>query len=226
MSFKGDFAVGAVVGFAFTTRSASTGPATLSGTPSLRVWKAGSTTPSTAGCALTADYGGNVGHNYAVISTTADSTFYSANAQFDVEIAAGTVNAISVVGESVARFLLGNQAAKAVASVTGAVGSIGVGGITNTSFASNAIDAAALATDAVQEIRDAVWTKTFTELTGDPGATPTAADAQMLPYMAIRNRRVTDSSGGTDTIQNNAGSVILTATITDSGTAFTKGKYA
>lgn len=100
------------------------------------------------------------------------------------------------------------------------------GAFTAAKFASGAIDAAALATDAAQEIRDAVVGATLTELSADPGASPTLAGAIMLPYMAIRNKRDTDSSGGTDEIHNNAGTVILTATISDSGTVFTKGKYA
>lgn len=42
----------------------------------------------------------------------------------------------------------------AVGSVTGSVGSVAVGGITTTSFGVGAIDAAALATDAVNEVAD------------------------------------------------------------------------
>jgi hypothetical protein len=103
---------------------------------------------------------------------------------------------------------------------------IASGAFTAAKFAAGAIDAAALSTDAAQEIRDAITGATLSELTGDPGAAPTLAGAIMLPFMAIRNKRDTDSSGGTDEIHNNAGSVILTATISDSGTVFTKGKYA
>ena len=99
-------------------------------------------------------------------------------------------------------------------------------GVTVTAIAANVIDATALATTAFDEIRDGVWAKTVTELTGDPGATPTALAAIMLPYMGIRNLRLTDSAGGTDKIHNSAGSIILTATVSDSGTVFTKAKYA
>lgn len=118
----------------------------------------------------------------------------------------------------------------AVGSVTGnlsgSVGSIAIGGIAAASFAADAIDATALAATAANEIRDAVWAKAEAELTGDPGATPTVLQALMLPYMAIRNLRVTDSGGGTDTICNSAGATILTASITDAASIFTKAKYA
>lgn len=103
---------------------------------------------------------------------------------------------------------------------------INTAALTNVKFAAGAIDAAALATDAVEEIRDAVFARTMTELTGDPGATPSFGDAVMLPYMGIRNARVTDSGAGTDTIANSAGSVILTASISDAANVFTKAKYA
>jgi len=103
---------------------------------------------------------------------------------------------------------------------------IATGALTATKFAAGAIDAAALATDAVDEIRDGVWAKVQTELTGDPGATPTVLQSLALPYMAIRNKRDTDSGLGTDEIHNSAGSVILTATISDAAGVFSKAKYA
>ena len=104
--------------------------------------------------------------------------------------------------------------------------SIATGALTASKFAAGAIDAAALATDAAQEIRDAIVTATLTELTVDPGASPELGKAILLGYMAIRNKRETDSSLGTDKIYNSAGSAILSATITDTGTVFTKAKYA
>lgn len=103
---------------------------------------------------------------------------------------------------------------------------IATGALTATKFAAGAIDAASLATDAVDEIRDGVWAKVQTELTGDPGATPTALQSLALPYMAIRNKRDTDSGLGTDEIHNSAGAVILTATISDAAGVFSKAKYA
>lgn len=62
------------------------------------------------------------------------------------------------------------------------------------------------------------------ELTGDPGAAPALKDAIMLLFMAVRNRRVTTETD--DTIHNSAGSDILTATISDDGTEFIKGKFS
>jgi hypothetical protein len=101
---------------------------------------------------------------------------------------------------------------------------IATAAITATKFAAGAIDAAALSADAGAEIAAAVGGRTLPELTGDPTATPTANAALMLPYMAIRNKRDTNSTS--DEIHNDAGSVILTAAISDLDSTFTKAKYA
>lgn len=69
-----------------------------------------------------------------------------------------------------------------------------------------------------------VWSVTLTELSADPGASPAASGAVMLPYMAIRNERNTTAT--TDEISNDAGTTILTASLSDDGTTFTKGKVA
>lgn len=106
-----------------------------------------------------------------------------------------------------------------------AAAGIATGALTSTKFASGAIDAAALATDAVQEIRDAIFTRVMVELTGDPGATPTFNDCAMLPFMGIRNKRVTNNALGTDTVHNSVGTILMTAGITYASSIFTKEKY-
>lgn len=111
MSYVGDLTAGDTVNFRFTTRQFSTGsPFTLAGTPALRIYKDGSDTQSTAGITLTADADGVTGLNKVAIDTTADGTFYSNGSQFDVVIQAGTVDSVSVVGETVGRFTLGVNA--------------------------------------------------------------------------------------------------------------------
>lgn len=114
--------------------------------------------------------------------------------------------------------------AASIAANAIAASKIATGAITAAKFDTGAIDAAALATDAVQEIRDSVLNGTLAELTGDPGATPAVKDAVMLLYMALRNKR--DTTASDDEIHNSAGSVVLTAAVSDDGTTFTKAKYA
>lgn len=99
-------------------------------------------------------------------------------------------------------------------------------GTTGVEIAANAVDAAAISADAGTEIAAAVLGATVSELASLPGASPTLTQAIALLYMALRNKRDTDSAGGTDEIHNDAGTVVATATVSDSGTLFTKGKYA
>ena len=58
----------------------------------------------------------------------------------------------------------------------------------------------------------------MTELTGEPGATPSIREAAMLLHMAIRNRLDTFTSG-TDALRiyNNAGAIIATKALSDAG---------
>ena len=64
----------------------------------------------------------------------------------------------------------------------------------------------------------------LTELAADPGTNPQLGRALMLLYMALRNAETVTSSART--IKNNAGTTILTQTLSDDGTTFTKSKVA
>lgn len=70
-----------------------------------------------------------------------------------------------------------------------------------------------------------VWLSTpyvLPELTGDPGATPLLTEALMLLYMALRNNTIATSNSRA--IRNDAGTTVLTATMSDDGTTFNQGK--
>lgn len=107
MKSLGDFDTSAVIYGKFTTFRPSTGAAyTLAGTPALSVYKDNSTTQSTTGVTLTADFDSVTGLNHFAIDTSADGTFYSSGSFFDIVITAGTVDSVSVVGSVVASFTL------------------------------------------------------------------------------------------------------------------------
>lgn len=107
MKCLGDFDTSAVIYGKFTTFRPSTGAAyTLGGTPALSVYKDNSTTQSTTGVTLTADFDSVTGLNHFAIDTSADGTFYSAGSFFDIVITTGTVDSVSVVGSVVASFTL------------------------------------------------------------------------------------------------------------------------
>lgn len=112
MSGSGDFAPSTTVYGKFTTFRPSTGASyTLAGTPSLAVYKDASDTQSTTGVSMTADFDSVTGLNHFAIDTSADGTFYSAGSQFQVVIAAGTVDSVSVVGAVVGAFSINATAA-------------------------------------------------------------------------------------------------------------------
>lgn len=208
MKHLGDYDASTVIYGKFTTYRPSTGAAfALGGTPALSVYKDNSTTQSTSGVTLTADFDGVTGLNHFAIDTSADGTFYSAGSNFDIVITTGTVDSVSVVGSVVASFTIRKGAAlkptvagrtldvstggeagidwanigspttavnlsgtnidpdQVVASVSGAVGSVGTGGITAASIAADAIGASELAADAVTEIAAGVWAAATRTLT-------------------------------------------------------------
>lgn len=110
--YVGDYAPASLVTVKFNTAAFSDGsPITLGGTPAISVYKAGSTTESTAGVTLTVDYDARTGLHNVAIDTSADGTFYAAGNDFDVVITTGTVGGTSVVGRVVGSFSLNNRSA-------------------------------------------------------------------------------------------------------------------
>lgn len=107
MKHLGDYDASAVIYGKFATFRPSTGAAfTLAGTPALSAYKDNSTTESTTGVTLTADFDSRTGLNHFAIDTSADGTFYSAGSFFDIVITTGTVDGISVVGAVVGSFTI------------------------------------------------------------------------------------------------------------------------
>lgn len=163
----GDFATSTVVYGKFTTYRPSTGaPFVLAGTPALSVYKDNSTTQSTTGVTLTADFDSVTGFNHFAIDTSADGTFYSAGSFFDVVITTGTVDGVSAIGTVVGSFTLEKGAAFA---------RIGAAGAGLTAVPWNA----AWDAEVQSECADALTAydpPTRAELTSDIDSLPTAAE--------------------------------------------------
>jgi hypothetical protein len=112
MKHLGDYDTSTVIYGKFTTFRPSTGAAyTLGGTPALSVYKDNSTTQSTTGVTLTADFDAVTGLNHYTIDTSTDGTFYSAGSFFDIVITTGTVDSVSVVGSVVGSFTIRKDSA-------------------------------------------------------------------------------------------------------------------
>lgn len=157
MNYQGDYDAGTVIRFKFNTFRPSTGaPFALAGSPSLAAYKDGGDVQDTDGLTLTASFDGVDGMNHVSVDTSADPTFYSAGSSFDIVIAAGTVDGVSVVGVVVGSFTLRKDSslkpttAARTLDVTagGAIASVGADGIS----------AASLAADAITEIQSGLAT--------------------------------------------------------------------
>jgi hypothetical protein len=110
--YIGDFRTGVTIDHKFTTRQFSTGtPFTLAGTPAISVYKDNSTSQSTSGVTLSADFDSVTGLNNVRVDTSSDGTFYAAGSNFQLVITAGTVDSVSVVGEVIGSFSLENRSA-------------------------------------------------------------------------------------------------------------------
>ena len=114
MTWLGDYKTTETLTFHFTTRQFTSGaPFTLAGTPSLAVYKAGSLTQDTGACSLSVNHDGVTGFHLVTVDlgdTGAAAGFYAHGSQYDVIVAAGTVDAVSVAGEVIGRFRLANGA--------------------------------------------------------------------------------------------------------------------
>ena len=108
MKHLGDLTEDQTVEFTFNTQQADGTPITLAGTPSLAVYKTGSTEESTAGITLTVDYDSVTGLHHVSIDTSADA-FYATGNDYSVVVAAGTVDGTSVVGATLAEFSIENR---------------------------------------------------------------------------------------------------------------------
>lgn len=96
--------------FTFSSRDADGAPTTLSGSPELSIYKSNGTTESQAGVTLSVDFDSRTGLNHVKIDLSADA-FYATGADYSVVITTGTVDSVSVVGETVATFSIENRTA-------------------------------------------------------------------------------------------------------------------
>lgn len=96
------------------------------------------------------------------VNAEADTALSDYDPPTNAEMEARTIAAASYfdpAADTVANVTAVGSVSGAVGSVTGAVGSVGAGGITSTSFAADALNAAALAADAANEIADALLSR-------------------------------------------------------------------
>lgn len=116
MKYIGDFSPNVVVRGSFNTQQTNGTPITLAGTPSIAVYKDGSTSQSTAGVSLTVDFDSLTGHHLYAINLGIDPLFYAIGSDYRIVLTAGTVDGISWVGKEVGAFSIGNRATADIAA--------------------------------------------------------------------------------------------------------------
>lgn len=119
----------------------------------------------------------------------------------------------------------GNITGNLTGNVTGSVGSIATGGIAALSFAAGAVDAAALATDAATEIRDAIANLAMVEPTAVPAVTATLK-ATLSWVLALSRNKVTQTATTQILKADDGTTTIATSTHSDDGTTHTRGEFA
>lgn len=122
MTYFGDFPVSGVVDLKFTSRQFSSGaPFLLAGSPLVRVYKSTGTTEDDSGITLTTNFDGVTGLNHVSIDLSADGTFYAAGSECQIVLTAGTVDGVSVAGETLGSFSI-ERAGAVLALAKGANG--------------------------------------------------------------------------------------------------------
>lgn len=137
-------------------------------------------------------------------------------------IAPATAGILDVNMKNIANAAVSTASAQIGVNVVNAAGTAwGSGAITAASIATDAIDADALATDAVTEI----WAKACTEPTAVVGASPTAIAA--LSWLNTLSRNKITQTATTQTLLADDGSTTIAAsTLSDDGVTFTRGEFA
>lgn len=186
--YIGDFAAGAVVDFHFTTIDNALRPGTLTGSPVVSIFQTNSSTPSTAGVTLTADFASITGLNHVRITTVTDGTFYAAARHFSAIITTGNVGGDAREGCVVASFSISARPVQGLAS----------GVITATSIASDAITDAKVASDVtIASVTGAVGSVTGAvgSVTGSVGSVATGGiTAASIAADAITAAKVADGT--------------------------------
>ncbi len=167
-NYVGDYAVGSTFYHRFTTVNASGVPTTLGNTPSCEYYVDGGTTAFSGGLSLTVDFNSKTGLNSLQVIATTSCTGIASAKNISVQIAAGTVSAVSVVGYPVIEYSLENRSPlrPATAGRTLLVSSTGYAGI----------DWNSIGTPGATQSLSATTIFTTTNVTNNVGAVVTAVN--------------------------------------------------
>lgn len=146
---------------------------------------------------------GNVGGSVASVTTV---NGLAANVITAASIAAGAIEADAYAANAIT--------ASAIADGT----------IIAAKFGSGAIDATALNANAANEIRDAVWAKTLTELAAIPGVTAAIIDAINFIFTLSRNK-ITQNATEQALFLDDGSTKLAETDVSEVGGTFTRGEW-
>lgn len=231
MSYQGDIRLGATIEFTFTTRRFSTGaPYALAGTPSIEAYQTGSSTPITAGVTLTTNYNSVTGLNHVSIAATEGNGFATAK-DVSVVIAAGTVDSVSVVGETIGSFSIENRSA-VMPTTPGRTLDISAGGEAGVDWANvgsptTTVNLSATTVGSVTATVNATLVSTGLDAISTTAPAGVASNfREMMVQLWRRFFKKMDSDTGAGTIKSyadNGTSVLTTQAVTIAGTTTTVG---
>ncbi len=105
--FLGDFEAGDTIYGKFTTRQTSGAPIVFAGSAAIATYADATTGENSTGVTLTTNFDSVVGLNHYAIATASNTTVYATGTQHVLVATGGTVNGVTVAGETIARFSLG-----------------------------------------------------------------------------------------------------------------------
>jgi hypothetical protein len=181
-------------------------PTDFASTPTVSVYKAGSTAESTSGVTVTQPYDSRTGLCHVKIDTSSDGSFYAADNDFSAIVTVGTVAGVSMVGCVIASFRLTvaetnlNEAARSVPR-----GTVTTGGST-TSVPTSALSLAGSAASGVvsnQFVGRSVVFDGDTTTAGLRGVASaiSASSASNTPTLTVATLPATPVSGDTFVIE-------------------------
>ena len=168
MPYVGDYNLATTFHHRFTTVNASGVPTTLGNTPSAEYYVDAGTTAFTAGLTLTADFNAKTGLNSLAVICTSSATGLTSGINVSVQIAAGTVSGVSLIGYPIIEYSVTRRSPLRPATANRTVL------ISSTGYA--AIDWAAIGTPGATVSLSSTTLFTATNVTNNVGAVVTAVN--------------------------------------------------
>ena len=189
MAYVGDYNLSTTFHHRFTTVNGSGLPTTLGNTPSAEYYVDGGATAFTAGLALTADFNSKTGLNSLEVICTSSASGLTSGVNVSVQIAAGTVSGVSVVGYPIIEYSI-TRRSPLRPTTAGRTITVDANGVVAANVTSASVDVGAIVT-AVSTIVPARVTAQGIDVGAIVTAFNTIAPANVTAISTVAPARVT-----------------------------------